>query len=294
MTNNIYWTGIRAFVAVAEHGSFTGAAEALGSSKASLSQQVTNLEKNLGIQLLYRTTRQLRLTPQGEGYFKRAQAAVIQLQTAADWATQDAQALSGDIRVNSVGGVIGEELIAPLLIKFQQQHTGINIQLDFSSPKVDLLNSEYDLVVRMGAMPDSTLVARPLKTITTRYVASPEYIKNHEAINQPDDLKNQSLIYGSIREWRFSKGKKISSINAQQGFHISNGRVMREAALAGLGIARLADIYVTEDLNQGRLLELFSDWDINQTPLHLVCPPARYQLNRVRALSDWLINGVAQ
>lgn len=292
MTNKLYWTGIRAFVAVAEHGSFTDAAEALGSSKASLSQQVTNLEKELGIQLLHRTTRQLRVTPQGEGYFTRAKSAILQLEGAADWASQDAQALAGNIRINCVGGLIGEELVAPLLLQFQKQHQEINVQLDFSSPKVDLLNSDYDLVIRMGDLPDSTLIARQLKMITTRYVASPDFLKQQGPINQPEDLKNVPLIYGSIKEWFFIKGRKRRTIIAKDGFNMTNGRVMREAALAGLGVARLADVYVMDDLQQGGLLEVLPDWEIHQTPLNLVCPPAKFQLNRVRALSDWLIEVV--
>lgn len=286
--NNIHWSGIRSFLAVAEHGSFTAAAEATGLSKASLSQQVTALEKTLGVQLLYRTTRILRLTEVGQGYYEQCSVAVNQLNSAREWATQSTEALSGTIHMNSVGGLIGEELIAPMLIDFQQAYPQIDVKLDFSSQRVDLIESQYDLVMRMGELPDSSLVARRLHTITTRYVASPEFLEKHGPIGHPHDLRELPLIYGSVSEWSFVKPDEQIRIQAGKGFQIANGRVMLRAAEQGVGIARLADLYTNRGLRDGSLMEVLPEWR-QTTPLSLICPPARYQLNRVRALADWLI-----
>ncbi|WP_372832024.1 LysR substrate-binding domain-containing protein [Pontibacterium sp.] len=286
--NNIHWSGIRSFIAVAEHGSFTAAAEALGMSKASLSQQVTALEKTLGVQLLYRTTRILRLTEIGQGYYEQCRAGVNQLDNAREWATQSTQALSGTIHMNSVGGLIGEELIAPMLIEFQQTYPQIDVSLDFSSQRVDLIESQYDLVMRMGELPDSSLIARRLHVITTRYVASPEFLTKQGAIQHPNDLRELPLIYGSVSEWLFVKPDEQVRIQASRGFQIANGRVMCRAAEQGLGVARLADPYVNVALREGSLVEVLPEWR-QTTPLSLICPPARYQLNRVRTLADWLI-----
>lgn len=286
--NNIHWSGIRSFIAVAEHGSFTAAAEALGMSKASLSQQVTALEKTLGVQLLYRTARILRLTEIGQGYYEQCRAGVNQLDNAREWATQSTQALSGSIHMNSVGGLIGEELIAPMLIDFQQTYPQIDVSLDFSSQRVDLIESQYDLVMRMGELPDSSLIARRLHAITTRYVASSEFLAKQGEIQHPNDLRELPLIYGSVSEWLFVKPDEQVRIQASRGFQIANGRVMCRAAEQGLGVARLADPYVNVALREGRLVEVLPEWR-QTTPLSLICPPARYQLNRVRALADWLI-----
>ncbi|MBN3562932.1 LysR family transcriptional regulator [Aliamphritea spongicola] len=285
--NNISWRGIRAFLYVAEHGGFTAAAEVSGFSKANLSQLVTELEAALSVQLLYRTTRQLRLTEIGQGYYERCKIAMQQLDSAAEWASQSTDELKGEIRMNAVGGPVGEEVLAPLIIEFQRQHPGIRVDLDFSSIHVDLIASHYDLVMRMGELPDSTLIARRLHSVTTRYVASPEFIAANHDIAEPDDLKSLPLIRGSVDTWTLSKGKTRKTVHVAEGIKVTSGRVMRQAALAGLGVTRLADVYVQADLRQGRLTEVLPDWS-EETQLTLVCPPLRHQLHRVRVLMEWL------
>ncbi|GAA5217465.1 LysR family transcriptional regulator [Corallincola platygyrae] len=288
-TEKIYWKGICAFIAVARSGSFSAAAEASGNSKSNLSQQVSQLEQLLNVQLLHRTTRQLRLTEIGQGYLEKCQIAVQQLSLATEWAIENRSKLAGEIKMNAVGGLIGEEVIAPLLIEFQQAYPDIDVKLDFSSQRVDLLSSPYDLVMRMGELEDSSLIARRLHTISTKYVASPSFLQRYGSIEHPSDLTHCPLIYGSVSEWRFHQGETQVSVRAEQGFQIANGRVMLKAALEGQGIARLADVYVEPYLANGELLEVLPLWHPSDTRLSLVSPPARYQLNRVRALMDYLI-----
>ncbi|GAA6167971.1 LysR family transcriptional regulator [Sessilibacter corallicola] len=285
--NDISWRGIRAFIYVSEYRGFTAAAEASGFSKASLSQQVTNLEKTLGVQLLHRTTRQLRLTEVGEGYYRRCKQAFVMIDTASEWASRKTSELKGVIRVNSVGGVIGEELVAPLIMSFQQQHPGIEVNLEFSSIRVDLIEDHYDLVIRMGNMPDSGLVARTLRSVITRYVASPTFVEQHNKIIKPEDLAELPLIYGSINHWAMKRGKERRIIQVDRGMKVVSGRVMRRAALAGLGVTRLADVYCQSDIDKGRLVEILPDWS-EQTPIAMVSPPVKHQLKRVRELMNWI------
>lgn len=285
--NNIYWNGLRSFLAVAEHGSFTLAADETGLSKASLSQQVSQLEAQLDVQLLYRTTRKLRLTESGERYYEMCKTGVKQIQDASDLASQATDSLTGSIKMNAVGGRIGEDLIAPLLIQYQKENPGIEVKLDFSSIRVDLLVSDYDLVLRMGDLEDSTLIARKLHTITTRYVASPGFVKAHSKIKHPSDLKKLPFISGSVQEWIFVRGDEEVVVQAESGFQISNGRVMCQAACAGLGIARLSDVYTDSAIKRGDLTEVLSGWN-QTTPLWLVSPPTRHQLHRVRELMNFL------
>ncbi|EAR62815.1 LysR family transcriptional regulator [Neptuniibacter caesariensis] len=287
--NDHYWSGIRSFLAVAKCGSFTLAAEETGTSKASLSQQVSQLEKTLNLQLLYRTTRSIRLTEVGEGYLQRCEAAVAQLDAAQEWAVAHKQIISGTIKMNSVGGLIGESVIAPLLIEFQKHYPDICVELDFSSRRVDLLKDDYDLVLRMGDLPDSSLIARRLHQIKTCYVASPEFIQRQKPIRHPLDISGIPMICGSVTDWTFNKDQEQCQISFKQGFKIPNGRVMLDAAKSGLGVARLADIYVQPAIRSGALEEILEEWSIT-TPLSLVCPPARHQLDRVKLLMDWLVD----
>ncbi len=279
-------------MAVAEYGSFTEAGEALGLSKASLSQQVTQLELLLGVQLFYRTTRKLRLSDVGAQYLEQCKAGVKILKDASDLASQATDALAGTVRLNSVGGLLGEEVVAPLAIEFQRINPAIEVEFDFSSIREDLLESNYDLVLRMGDLEDSTLIARRLHTITTRYVASMPYLEEAPHIEHPNDLKQAALISGSVSEWSFAaKGKDIT-VQAGNGFRIANGRVMMQAALSGLGVARLSDLYVDKALQEGRLREVLGNW-AQTTPLWLVSPPTRHQLTRVRSLMTFMVERFA-
>ena len=285
--NNISWRGIRAFLFVAEHGSFTTAADVSGFSKANLSHLVSELERSLSVQLLHRTTRQLRLTEVGEGYYQRCKRVMSELDGAAEWATQSTDELKGTIRMNSVGGLLGEDLIAPLVLSFQQAHPEVQVNLDFSSVRVGLIEDHYDLVLRMGSLPDSSLIARKICAVTTRYIASPELLAQYPAVNGPEDLQKMPLIYGSVDNWVMRRGEQQSVIHIDKGIKIISGRVMHRAALSGLGVTRLADVYCQADIEQGRLVEVLPDWS-EQTDISLVCPPIRHQLSRVKALMNWI------
>ncbi|WP_444942979.1 LysR substrate-binding domain-containing protein [Microbulbifer sp. ZKSA006] len=288
--NNLSWRAIRAFILVADAGSFTAAARESGFSKANLSQLVTELETALDIQLLYRTTRQLRLTEIGEGYYLRCKQALQQLDSAAEWACESKGGQEGTIRINAVGGVIGEDLIAPLVIRFQQANPGVRVHLDFSSTRVDLIQDQYDLVIRMGSLPDSSLVVRKLHTIKTRYVASPNFLKEYGPIEQPADLASVPLISGSVDQWLLTRGQNQQIVQVENSIKLISGRAMHRAALAGLGVTRLADIYVQADIASGRLAEILPGWS-ESTELSMVCPPLRHQLSRVRNLMQWLKEG---
>ncbi|MDB6178457.1 LysR substrate-binding domain-containing protein [Paracoccus sp. Z330] len=285
--NDISWRGIRAFLHVAEHKSFTAAAAASGASKSNLSQLVSELEAALGVQLLHRTTRKLRMTDIGQGYYERCKQAMIQLDSAAEWAAEATHDLRGEIRMNSVGGLLGEEVVAPLVLGFQQRYPDVNVMLSFSSMRVDIIEDHYDLVLRMGRLPDSTLIARTLKSITTRYVASPAFVKKHGSLENPQDLKKVPLIYGSVDHWIMKRGTEQQIIHVEGGIKAASGRIMRKAALSGLGVTRLGDVNCQADISQGRLVEVLPDWS-EDTAISLVCPPVRYQLARVRALMTWL------
>ncbi len=281
--HDIYWKGIHSFIVVVKEGSFTAAAESSGRSKAILSQQVSELEKVIGVQLLYRTTRNLRLTEAGEQYYAKAILAVQQLEQAQDDVIQSTNSLKGEIKVN---------MFAPLLIAFQQRYPGLNLQLSFSSKREDLLTSPYDLVFRLGKQQDSSLITRHLYTVANRYVISPKLMDNNATINQPEDLKDFPFIYGSVKEWLFEKDNIQQTVIATTGFQATNGLIMLKAAKAGLGIARMTALRTQQAINEGSLVEVLADW-AKPSQLSIVCPPHRYQLKRVNLLIEWMLEHFA-
>lgn len=286
--NNINWRGIYSFIHVAEQQSFTKAADILGVAKSNLSQSIKDLESDLKVQLLYRSTRHVKATEIGEEYYKKCKKAFQDLDTATQLATQESNEINGVIKINCVGGIIGEDIIAPLLLKFQQQNPKVKIHLDFSSNRINLLESDYDLVIRMGDLPDSNLIASSLRTVSTKYVASPSFIKKYAKITTPRELEKLPLVYGSVKQWNLvsSDDKYILHIH-NNGTHATNGRVMKQAALLGLGVTRLVDVYVDADIKSGNLVEVLPKY-AESTQLSIVSPPVKYQLKRVSSLIKYL------
>ena len=287
--NDIYWKGVHSFILVVKEGSFTSAAEVSGRSKTILSQQVSELEKVIGAQLLFRTTRSLRLTDIGERYYSKAIEAVQQLEQAQEEVVQSTNSLKGGVEINMVGGILGEEVISPLLIEFQKLYPEINLKLSFSSKHEDLLSSSYDLVFRLGKLQDSSLITRHLYTIPNRYVVSPNLIKGKQKIKQPEDLKAFPLVYGSIKDWKFEKNNNQQIIKAGRGFQATNGLIMLKAAKAGLGIGRMTELRSQQAINEGSLVEVLKDW-AKPSQLSIVCPPHRYQLKRIHLLVEWMVD----
>ncbi|QLE78384.1 LysR family transcriptional regulator [Francisella sp. Scap27] len=286
--NNIHWRGVYSFIHVAEQQSFTKAADILGVAKSNLSQSIKDLEAHLKIQLFYRSTRHVRLTEVGNEYYKRCKKALQDLDIATQLASQESNEINGTIKINCVGGMLGEDVVAPLLLKFQQLNPNIKIHLDFSSKRINLLESDYDFVIRMGNLPDSNLIVSSLRTVSTRYVASKEFLKKHGEITSPHELERLPLIYGSIKQWNLvSTNDKYTLHIHNNGTHATNGRVMKQAALLGLGVTRLVDLYVDAAINNESLVEVLSEYAEN-TQLSIVSQPVRYQLKRVSSLIQYL------
>ncbi|QYK02573.1 LysR family transcriptional regulator [Shewanella psychrotolerans] len=283
-------SGIMDFVAVVEAGSFTAAAEQLKSSKASVSQRISDLESHLGVQLLFRSTRKLRLTEAGEHYYQSCKRGIEQFELGALAAQQLQHHLKGKITINSVGGIFAENWLAPAVLEFQQQYPNIEINLDLSSQREDLLVSPFDIVIRMGELPDSSLQARVLTHLDSHIVASPDYLSAHKPINHPEQLKAHQCLVGSVVNWQFVKNNRRLTVPVSGAFRCANGHILRQAALRGLGLIRSHDMYLRADIAQGRLTPVLADWQVQGQPLWMVFPPARFRSERVKAMADWLID----
>ncbi|AWB69132.1 LysR family transcriptional regulator (plasmid) [Saccharobesus litoralis] len=278
-----------AFITVVQTGSFTAAADKLQSSKARVSQQVSSLEKQLNCRLLNRTTRKIGLTQVGETYYQECCRAYHILHNAKQQISEQQDSLAGHIRLNSVGGIFAEQLLGPALSQFMAQYPQISIELDLSSQKVDVVSENFDLVIRMGQLANASFVARPLMTMATHIVASPAYLA--QPLTHPKQLVNYNCLHGSIKLWRLVHASGVEeevSVNGQ--LQVSNGHMICQMVEQGLGIARLNSLYTLPLLKQGRLVQVFKDWQVPQQPVSLIYPQARYQSRRFKLLVDFLVS----
>ncbi|WP_028765576.1 LysR family transcriptional regulator [Shewanella fidelis] len=290
MYQDLNLADVRAFIVIAEKGSFTIAAEKLGCSRSHLSKQLTQLERYLGVTLITRTTRAQRLTEQGKFFFERCQHALDVMEQAVAKTVDDAHNLQGKININCVGGYIGEEIVNQLVNDFMSQHPNIQIHLDFSSQRVDLVLDEFDLVFRMGELEDSSLVARKLMDIVNCTLASPGYIAKNGRPSHPKELKQHLCVTGSVYHWNYHRvGNKTdkTEVTIAGSFLCKNGRVMKSSALAGNGIVRLPEIYCSAELDSGALVHVFDDWAILDTPLYLLYSKDQFQPARLRQFIEF-------
>lgn len=290
MADNIP-AGIAEFILVARLGSFSKAALQLNLSRARVSQIISALEREVGVQLLHRSTRALSLTAVGEVFLERSLRGMEQINYAIESARDSHRAISGVIRINSVGGLFGEQILAPLLTRFMQLHPGIKINLSFSSVRVDLIEQQFDLVLRMGPLEDSSLIARNLCSYQNYLLASPAYMRSAKPLESPSDLAKHSLINGSVATWQFieTKSKQNMEVTIESVLQCASGYVAINAALAGVGITRQPSYYLETQLQTNQLVTLMPKWSLLPTKLSLLYPKSRHAQPRIQTLIEYLL-----
>lgn len=286
---------IRAFVVLVEQGSFTRAGEKLLCSRSHISRQLVQLEADLGVTLLIRTTRTQHLTPQGKAFYERCKASLGSIAHAVDRAMESADSLVGNIKINCVGGYIAEDIVSALINDFMLQYPDISIELDFSSARVNLITGEYDFVFRMGELEDSGLIARKLTDIQIATYASKAYLQQFGHPRVPAELASHRCIAGSVNPWVFNRRgtDKKQEVLIDGNLVCRNGRIMVNSACAGNGIIRVPEFYCREQVRQQQLVQLFDDWEIESIPLYLVYNNDRHQPARLRAFVEFVITHFA-
>ena len=266
---------IVAFVRVAELGSYTRAAEALDISRTRVSRQVMALEKALGARLIQRTTRRLHLTEAGERYLMRAQGVLQALDEAAAEVGQGTSDVRGRLRVNGPMS-FGTRYLTPLVTQFMLTHPALDVRLDLNDRRVDLLEEGYDVAIRIGSLPDSSLVARRLTRCRLLFCASPEYLATHgEPVSVNDLNEHRCLRYRSGQQsadWQIA----TQSLTVNGPLESNNGDVLTQAAEAGLGIAQQPSFLVTESIVSGRLVPILTDEPAVRLDVHALYPARRY------------------
>jgi DNA-binding transcriptional LysR family regulator len=282
---------MNAFVRVAERGSFAAAATDLGLTPSALSKLVTRIEDRLGVRLLTRTTRKLALTAEGELFVARSRDILASIEAAEAEVTAASERPRGHLRV-SVGTAVAKQILGPTLPVFLDRYGNITVELHVSDRQVDLVAEQIDVAIRSGALGDSTLVARKIGEARRVICASPRYLESHGSPQVPADLLQHNCLTlpgPAWAQWPFHTHEGINRLAVSGTFTSDNADLLLDVAVAGLGIARLADFMVARAVQQGTLVRLLEDSHVPESfPLHAMTVPGRHRAPRIRAFIDFV------
>ena len=282
---------MNAFVRVAERGSFAAAAEDLSLTPSALSKLVTRIEDRLGVRLLTRTTRKLALTAEGELFVARSREILASIEAAEAEVTAASERPRGHLRV-SVGTAIAKQILGPSLPVFLDRYPDISIELHVSDRQADLVAEQIDVAIRSGALGDSTLVARKLGEARRVICASPTYLRKHGSPAVPADLLQHNCLTlpgPAWSRWPFHTHEGINRLEVSGSFTSDNAALLLDVAVAGLGIARLADFMVGRAMQRGDLVPLLVDSHVpDPFPMHALTVPGRHRAPRIKAFVDFV------
>ncbi|MCC8362438.1 LysR family transcriptional regulator [Lysobacter sp. A6] len=283
---------IALFLRVLDLGSISAAARSLDLSVAVASQRLKRLEGDLGVRLLHRTTRHLTPTPEGLLLAEQGRALVEDLDALSESLRRTGGGIAGTLRM-TMSSTFGRLYISPLLPEFLALHPDVRVSVDLNDLKVDLVNAGTDLAIRIGALDDSTLVARKLASNRRVLCASPDYLRKHGAPQTPEDLARHECLLlvgtqGRQDVWRLQGPDGEVAVRVQGRIESNQGELLRDAAVAGMGIALHSTWHVNGDLRAGRLQVLLADYPPPDTGIHAVMPQRRLVPPRVRAFVDFL------
>jgi DNA-binding transcriptional LysR family regulator len=282
--------GITSFVAVAESGSISEAARRLRLSKSVVSERLAELERSLSASLLHRTTRKLTLTEDGNAFLERANRIVQEIEEATADMAERRGTISGPLRI-SAPVTFGRMHLGPALYPFLAEHPKLHLTLDLDDRRVDAAADGYDAVVRNGPIADSRLMAWRLAPSRRVLVASPSYIRENGRPGSIEELERHRGIFyinRGVADWRFPSPGGTVIVRGQMGFGVNNGDMIRDAAIAGLGIALVPMFAVGAAVAAGELETI----DIGVQPeleyIHIAHPEGRRPSVKLRALADHL------
>lgn len=281
------------FLAVVKHQSFAAAARSLGMTGPALSKQVQALEDQLGVRLLHRTTRQVSLTEEGAIYSERARKALEDLQEAERQIQELKSCPTGLLRVNAPMS-FGKHYLAAPIAEFAHTYPDVTLDVDFDDRRVDVIGEGYDVVLRIGALEDSSLIARRLSGCPILLCASPDYLARHGVPETPEDLAGLPAIsytrHGASNEWRYmDPGGNIGMVTLHRHFAANNAEMMREACLRGVGLALLPVFVAVGHLERGELVQVLPAYRTHpERGIYAIFPQNRHLATRVRLFVEHL------
>lgn len=278
------------FVKIVECGSMTEAAERLSMSQSAVVRSLAALEQSLGVSLLVRSTRRLSLTEEGREYYARCRQILHEVADAESSLTQKQTHPEGLLRITAPV-TFGKKHLNPVIHEFLQHFPNMEIELMLLDRVVDLLEEGIDIALRIGSLPDSTLIARPLGSVTHYICGSPEYIQKAGLPNSPLELRHHQCIHltaiHSAPEWAFYEQGRINKVTISGTFKTNSVEAAIDACRSGLGYGHFLSYQVAELIEEGKLVPVLEEFTGSDTPVNLVYPHSRLLSSRSRVFIDW-------
>lgn len=283
----------RMFVAVMEMGSFVAAAQRLGTSHGQASKLITRLEQDLGVQLFKRSTRALSPTDVGIAYYERLKVLLDDYDSLHDSILNASESPSGKLRI-SAPVTFGSTQLTPYLITFAKRFPGIELDVSFTDRQVNIVDEGFDLALRIGLLPDSSLIARKLTSIRVITVAAPGYLRERGTPESWQELsRHECIVDTNFRDafkWPFiDSNNEVQEFPVRARLRFSNAEVCLQAACAGLGITRLPTFVASDKLRSKEVVAVLANTEVPPLGLFALYPPARHLARKSRALIDFLL-----
>ncbi len=286
------WTEIELFVQVAEAGSLSRAAEALGLSNAAASRHLASLEARLGARLVERNTRRLYLTDTGQEFFTRAKTILGDLGDAESAVNATSLNPTGVLRITaSLSFSLNH--VAPLLREYTARYPNVTVHVESGNRYMDIIDNNIDVAIRTREVePDSNITIRKLAETRRILTASPRYLAQHGVPKTLEDLQRHTMLIYTLankpHEFRFTKAGKTVTLNLKGVMEANDGQILRAAALDGMGILVQPSYIVYEDIVAGRLVPLLDDWDLPRLAINLAYPSRKHLSAKVRTFIDFI------
>jgi len=289
---------LKLFVEVMQQRNFTDIAKLHNIAPSSVSRSITALEKELGVRLFQRSTRKLQATEAGLAYFNRVKTIIDELDSAQQQAADLTEMPSGTLRITAAT-VFGGIKIVPLLAELTNKYPSLTIDLNLTDSYIDLIDEHIDIAVRLGTLQDSNYIAKRLAKMAFYITASPDYLEKFGTPKIPDDItQHKSLVFpiaGFNLNWLFKNAQKeIIEIKTNRSVTISNSNAVRQCTLLSMGLSLLPDWLVEDDIKQGKLIRLFSNYQVTTTSydssVWLVYPSKEYLPLKTRVFVDLLLS----
>lgn len=281
------------FVHVVEAGSFTGAARHLGLPKSTVSRKITQLEERLGIRLIQRTTRSLRLTDTGNAYYNHCARIMGEIEEANIAVTHMQSTPTGTLRITAPV-LFGSTVLAGLIADYCDQHPQVTVDMALSDQKLDLVQDGIDVAFRVGTLEDSSLIGRHLGDVRSLLCASPGYIKKHGEIHHPDTLCEHNLM--TLTQWPSwqlcGPGGQTHNHNVQPRVQVNDFASLHTLALSGSGVVPLPSIIAAPAIRSGKLVQVLPEWPFEASPIHALYPSNRHLSAKVRSFVEFVIESV--
>lgn len=288
MNTSIDLPEMRTFVAVVTDGSFTTAADRLGTDKARVSRIVRRMEEKLGARLLTRSTRRLSVTEVGRDYFERAVSILTAAEAAEAAVAQQSREPKGLLRITA-GSEFGPMVVDEWIARFLKMAPKVTVEVEYTNRLVDIIHEGIDVAVRVGTLPDSGLSARRLGEVAYGLYAAPEYLKGAPALADVADLKAHALILKTLRgraSWALVNGPRTAEIVETPRAAVNSTIAALNLALAGVGIGQLPRFMGEPYVADGRLVPVLPGWAEAPAPVHAVFASSRYMDPKVRGFVD--------